>query len=131
MKFLDAIQYLSLYFNSDNQKNISIVFKQKRRNLGFHSKHYLERLDNLNSIGVIELLPWHINPIELATNSDAFLTFLGASPALIGKHLKLPTAYGYFGALDLGDPIIDYQIPIVKNREELIDWVKRVKKTTH
>lgn len=127
LEFLEAVQHLHHYFNSQNQSRIVISLKQKRRNREFHSKAYLEKLENLSTNRVIDLLPWFTNPFEVVANSDAVLTVLGASPALIGRHLALPTAYGYFGSLELGQPLINYKIPILTRRDDLVHWIESLK----
>jgi len=123
LAFLDALQNLWESYPAAQPNRLEICFKQKRRNLGFHSRTYLMRLEALSTKGVIQLLPWHTNPFEMVSNSDSVLTVLGASPALIGRHLRRPTAYGYFGALELGQSLVNYDIPVIVNHKELIEWI--------
>jgi polysaccharide biosynthesis PFTS motif protein len=123
IRFLLAIESLSKNIILEKEKQLKITFKQKRRNLESHSKLYLEKLDILCDDGVIELLPWFANPFEMIGNSDSVLTVIGSSPALIAQYLDVPTAYGYFGNQELGEPIVNYNIPVLRSDNELVDWV--------
>ena len=123
LKFLAAIESLSKEFNTKNGKKLTICLKQKRRNLKFHSRQYLEKLEEMNSKGLIKLLPWHTNPYQMITSSDLVLSVLGSSPALIGRYLSRPTAYGYFGDEPIAPPIIDYGIPVLRNASQLLIWI--------
>jgi hypothetical protein len=129
IRFLLAIESLSKKIILEKEKQLKITFKQKRRNLESHSELYLEKLDTLYHDGVIELLPWFANPFEMIRNSDSVLTVLGSSPALIARYLDVPTAYGYFGNKELGNPIVNYNIPKLRSDIELVDWVIKVAST--
>ena len=123
LNFLAAIESLSNEFNAKNGKKLTIHLKQKRRNLKFHSRQYLEKLEEMNSIGLIKLLPWHTNPYQMISSSDLVLSVLGSSPALIGRYLNRPTVYGYFGDGQIAPPIIDYGIPVLRNTSQLSIWI--------
>lgn len=128
LAFLDAIEILWDDCHAKLGLNLEICFKQKRRNLEIHSKRYLKKLDTLIANRTIRLVPWHENPLEMIGRSDSVLTVLGSSPALMGRHLQRPTAYGYFGGLELGDPLINYGIPIILNYGDLIKWIHQLAK---
>lgn len=123
LNFLAAIECLSKEFNAKNGKKLKIHLKQKRRNLKFHSRQYLEKLEEMNSKGQIKLLPWHTNPYLMISSSDLVLSVLGSSPALIGRYLSRPTVYGYFGDGTIAPPIIDYGIPVLRNTNQLLIWI--------
>ena len=123
IKFLFAIEQIRKEFNSNNNKKLTIYFKQKRRNLELHSRTYLELLKNMTTQRLITILPWDTNPYLMVSNSDLVLTVLGSSPALIGRHLQRPTAYGYFGDGNILQPIIDYKIPVLRNTNQLSVWL--------
>jgi hypothetical protein len=123
LNFLSAISELRENFRSINELKLTILFKQKRRNLELHSQTYLKRLEFMHSQGIINLLPWHTNPYLMISKTDLTLSVLGSSPALIARWLAVPTAYGYFGEGELIQPIIDYGIPILRNSSELSNWI--------
>ena len=123
LNFLAAIESLSKEFNTKNGKKLTIHLKQKRRNLKIHSRQYLEKLEEINSKGLIKLLPWHTNPYQMISSSDLVLSVLGSSPALIGRYLCRPTVYGYFGDGPIAPPIIDYGIPVLRNPSQLLTWI--------
>jgi hypothetical protein len=129
MRFLSAIESLCKNITLVKEKQFKITFKQKRRNLESHSKLYLEKLDSFCDDGVIELLPWFANPFEMICNSDSVLTVIGSSPALIARYLDVPAAYGYFGNQELGEPIVNYNIPVLQSENELVDWITKVART--
>jgi len=120
--FLDAIK-----FASDETKNLNFIFKQKRRNLAAHSRNYLMKLEMLSLNSSIKLLHWHSNPYDLIRSSNGVLTVLGSSPALIGRYLKIPTRYGYFGNKELTKPLVDYKIPVITKKEDLVTWALSLK----
>jgi len=104
-----------------------ILLKQKRRNLITHSKSYLDKLEALEESGFLKLVPWHSNPFILIPQSIGVLATLGSSPALIGRHLGVPTAYGYFGEKVISQPIIDYGFRVIRNNLELASWIQSLR----
>jgi polysaccharide biosynthesis PFTS motif protein len=125
ISFLSGINQVRQLFLNNGGVPPLFILKSKRRIINSHSRVYLRYRTELESLGVIKVVPWYFNLYDLILSSKFVVCAIGSSPALIAREYKIPVAFHYQGQHKLADPIVDYGIPRTSHPQELYDLIQR------